>query len=362
MKAIFLHILVVFGIGGLFATAPVVSNVSAVQRTDGSKTVDIYYDVYDAENDTVFVSFKISPDEGVSFETDWHYMPTESCVSGDFYQVIPGTNKHIVWNVGNEPVPFDGNQFVIKVIAQDRHFPTPVGNSVLVQGGAFLMGTTLGFLREGPRHQVTVSSFIISRYEVTQAEWLAAMGTNPSSHTGNLSYPVENISWFDAVIYCNQKSTLDILTPCYTIADTIVTCNWAANGYRLPSEAEWEYAARGGNQGLWFVYSGSDNPMEVAFYYGNSNQETKPVGLLMPNELGLYDMSGNVAEWVWNRYEDYTDAPQINPIGPETGSHRVNRGGSARLQRPSSRCTYRYYGSPSLPSAYIGFRPVRNTP
>ncbi len=215
---------------------------------------------------------------------------------------------------------------------------------VLVEGGSFISGTS----------KVTVSSFFLSKYEVTQLEWKAVMGNNPSSFKSNINLPVENVSWFNAIEYCNRRSMNEGLTMCYSydkfstdIAtwpagwnkhnDKLlkVSCNWTANGYRLPTESEWEYAARGGNQTHNYKYSGSNDINTVAWYDKNSLKITHPVGKKLANELGLFDMSGNVYEWCWDIcWEGYGYYPplrdQSNPHGYESGNHIVSRGGSWR--------------------------------
>lgn len=207
----------------------------------------------------------------------------------------------------------------------------PLVDMLLVQGGTFTMGDTWGdgYSDEKPTHQVTLSSFYISKYEITQAQYLAVMGTNPSSFSGD-NKPVERVSWYDAVTFCNKLSQQEGLTPAYTINGTNVNWDTTANGYRLPTEAEWEYAARGGSQSQGYKYSGSDNPDDVAWYSNNSGSQTHDVGTKQTNELGIYDMSGNVWEgcWDWYNASYYSISPGNNPKGPASGTRRVLRGGS----------------------------------
>ena len=206
-----------------------------------------------------------------------------------------------------------------------------------------MMGSVDGRSNEKPVHQVTVSSFFIGKYEVTQKEWRDVMGTNPSFFKGD-DLPVEKVSWYDALEYCNNRSSKEGLTPCYTIDKNkhdpnnkdpndilkwIVSVNWKANGYRLPTEAEWEYAARGGNRSNGYIYSGSDHIGSVAWYNINSGRKTQAVGTKQANELGIHDMSGNVYEWCWDWYdkEYYKESPSSEPIGAGSGRYRVIRGG-----------------------------------
>jgi len=230
---------------------------------------------------------------------------------------------------------------------------------IFVKGGTFRMGSTNGNYDEKPVHSVTVSDFCISQYEVTQKEWQEIMGTNPSKFKGD-NLPVENVSWYDAVAYCNALSTAEGLTPCYSGSGTNIACDWNANGYRLPTEAEWEFAARGGSTGSPTTYAGSNNIDEVAWYDGNSGSKTHDVGTKKPNELGIYDMSGNVREWCWDWYGDYSSGSQSNPRGASSGSYRVLRGGSWDYCADYCRVANRYYGCPDYSYNNYGFRLLRS--
>ena len=212
---------------------------------------------------------------------------------------------------------------------------------VAVEGGTFTMGATEEQVLAGaesneyPAHQVTLSSYYIGETEVTQELWLAVMGNNPSYFTGDLQFPVGGVSWEDCQTFINQLNAL------------------TGRQFRLPTEAEWEYAARGGNKAQGFLYSGNSNIDIVAWYGGNSGSQTNAVASKMANELGLYDMSGNVWEWCQDWYDAnyYSNSPSSNPTGSESGSFHVFRGGCWFDAASYCRVAYRF---DNAPSNYIG--------
>ena len=219
-----------------------------------------------------------------------------------------------------------------------------IANMVKVQGGTFTMGATPeqgndAASDEKPAHQVTLSDYYIGRYEVTQKEWQAVMGYNPSYNEGD-NLPVEQVSWNDCQDFINKLNQLTGLK------------------FRLPSEAQWEYAARGGKHSRGFKYSGSDNIGDVAWYDENSGSTTPQVGTKQPNELGIYDMSGNVWEWCGDWYGSYSSSDQVNPTGPSSGSYRVLRGGGWGNNAGDCRVSYRFRYFPSLRHYSCGFRVV----
>ncbi|WP_461256017.1 SUMF1/EgtB/PvdO family nonheme iron enzyme [Treponema sp. R80B11-R83G3] len=242
---------------------------------------------------------------------------------------------------------------------------------VRINGGTFTMGSPANepsrSSNEGPQHQVTVSSFYMGKYEVTQKEYQEVMGTNPSNFKGD-NLPVEQVSWYDAVEYCNKRSQKEGLTPAYTRNGDNVTWNKNANGYRLPTEAEWEYACRAGTTTPFST--GNNVTTSQANYDGNNpynnnakgeyRQKTMAVGSFSPNALGLYDMHGNVWEWCWDWYGNYSSGSQTDPIGTSSGSYRVGRGGSWYNSAEDVRSGYRFnYYAPYDRGSGIGFRLVR---
>ena len=218
---------------------------------------------------------------------------------------------------------------------------------VYVEGGTFTMGatteqTTKADSDERPTHKVTLSDYYIGETEVTQALWSAVMGTNPSYFTGN-NNPVEKVSYTDCIEFIDKLNEM---------------FSGRLNGmkFALPTEAQWEFAARGGNKSRGYKYSGSNYIGDVAWYDNNSDSKTHPVAQKRPNELGLYDMSGNVWEWCRDWYGGYSSSSQTNPIGPTNGSSRVNRGGGWRNDARYCRVSYRLNYDPSYGSFNLGFR------
>ena len=252
---------------------------------------------------------------------------------------------------------------------------------VLIKGGTFLMGSSESEnWREADevQHAVTVSDFYIGAREVTQEEYQAVVGKNPSEFKGK-NLPVETVSWFDAVIFCNLKSRKDGLTPAYRIDGENVTWNRSANGWRLPTEAEWEYACRAGGKGPFNIVP-SPSPKQANYYGhypynieqnyfstgnldvqpGTYRGHTVPVGSFKANVWGLYDMHGNVSEWCWDRYGAYPSEAVTDPAGPETGATRICRGGGWNDFAKHLRSAYR--SSQTLDDAFPsrGFRLARN--
>jgi formylglycine-generating enzyme required for sulfatase activity len=252
----------------------------------------------------------------------------------------------------------------------------------LIEAGTFLMGSPAdeeGRYDDETQHRVTLTkSFYMGKYPVTQAQYEAVMGDNPSHFQGD-NRPVETVSWYDALVFCNTLSIQEHLTPPYTVkgstdpnnwgtvpavindfdcaAWNAVVCNWNANGYRLPTEAEWEYAARGGAD---YQYAGGNDPDELAWYDVNSGRTTHQVGKKKPNSFGLYDMSGNVCELCWDWYDEYESGAQTDPRGTSSGLNRVVRGGSWNRSGQRLRSAYRGYSSPTNGFSNIGFRIVRS--
>ena len=240
-----------------------------------------------------------------------------------------------------------------------------------IPAGTFMMGspgTEPGRYTDETQYQVTLSAFNICKYQVTQEFYQLVMGSNPSYFDSNPSSgevqgrrPVENVSWYNAVSFCNELSKLEGLNPAYTISGTDVTWNRSANGYRLPTEAEWEYACRAGtttafNNGVTQNWQNSAAVNELGWYSSNSGSRTHEVGKKQANKWGLYDMHGNVYEWCWDWYGTYPNTAETDPAGPSSGSYRVRRGGGWDSIAQNARSAYRVYGNPSNWGYRIGFR------
>jgi formylglycine-generating enzyme required for sulfatase activity len=216
---------------------------------------------------------------------------------------------------------------------------------VLIPAGTFQMGSndSDAYDNEKPVHTVHITRpFYLGKYEVTQGQWQAVMGSNPSHFTGDPSRPVENVSWDDVREFVRRLNGLE-----------------GGAAYRLPTEAEWEYAARAGTTNRWSFGDEMSQLGRYAWYDENAEGQTHPVGQLQPNPWGLYDIHGNVWEWVQNWYGKYTGSTAVDPAGPSSGSDRVYRGGSWRYTLRFCRSAFRYYDVPGFRLDNVGFRLLR---
>ena len=274
-------------------------------------------------------------------------------------------------------------------MASAKSYPAPGADFVLIKGGTFQMGSPESEdwrTADEVQHTVSVSPFYMAKFEVTQKEWREVTGRNPSAFSGD-SLPVESVTWLEAVEFCNAKSLRDGRTPCYTVSDggvstgstTTVSWNRAANGYRLPTEAEWEAAARAGTTTPFYSKKvpGADDvnfyghyPYQIEQNYFNDEVlETRPgvyrgktvsVGSFAPNPNGLYDIYGNVGEWCFDYYADYSKTAATNPTGAESGTRRVYRGGGWNDFGKNLRSAYRAAMQQGSSSYSVGLRLVAN--
>ncbi|MDD3405380.1 MAG: formylglycine-generating enzyme family protein [Paludibacteraceae bacterium] len=286
------------------------------------------------ENQEVYIEYTLdgTADITVHLSTDGGrtYGPALKQVYGGVGRGVTAGHKTIVWDVLAERDELVGDQITFQIRAAGNKTFTVRGvtfEMVRVQGGTFTMGCTSEqgsdcYDDEKPAHRVTLSDYYIGKTEVTQALWEAVMGSNPSSFKGS-DLPVETVSWDDCQTFLTKLNQLTGKT------------------FRLPTEAEWEYAARGGNKSQGYKYSGNNTIGNVAWYWDNNGSTTHAVGTRQANELGIYDMSGNVFEWCSDWYGSYGSSAQTNPTGAATGYFRVLRGGSwdfnARYCRVSNR-------------------------
>ena len=374
------------------AADPVVSNISAVQRA-GTKLVDITYDVT-ADTATVGVSLAISNDGGVTFA-----VPADTRGGAVGAGIPIGISKTITWNAGADWDGRPSSQLRFKVTADDG--AAPVGFAT-IPAGAFTMGDALDGLGGAPTHTVTVSAFYMAQNLVTKAQWdtvrtwaisngysdLAAGAGKASNH------PVQTISWFQMVKWCNARSQQEGLTPVYYTNDAQTTVyktgdvnvtnaqvKWAANGYRLPTEAEWEKAARGGLSGKRFPWGDTISQTQANYYAisgysydlsGSVNNfhptyatgdypYTSPVGSFAANGYGLNDMAGNVFQRCWDWYGTYDTGTPTDPRGVSSGTARVLRGGYWYFNASLCCVAYRGHNSPSYSDYGIGFRVARSS-
>ena len=239
---------------------------------------------------------------------------------------------------------------------------------VLVPAGRFTMGDDNGQDDEMPAHEVKLDAFYMDKYEVTQKAYRKLMGKIPPTKMPGDDRPVQQVTWLQAARYCNARSRADGLDPCYDIAHPI-KCNFDATGYRMPTEAEWEYACRAGTTGDYFF---GDDPRELrkfAWFVDNARKATHPVGRMQANGWGLHDMQGNLSEWCNDYYDEghYRQGESQNPRGPAWRKYRVLRGGNWGSSAETCRSSARHFEAPGFADVCfrrdaIGFRCVRRAP
>jgi formylglycine-generating enzyme required for sulfatase activity len=373
----------------------VVSNVRASQRS-GTKLVDIYYDLADSDSATLAVSVAVSTNGGASYTLP----ATSFSGSGWGSAVTPGSNKQITWNAGADWSGHYSANVRFRVTADDAVSPSGMA---LIPAGSFTMGNCMdpneGWYDELPLHTVYVSAFYMDKYDVTKALWDSvyhwatnhAYGFDYAGSGKAANHPVQTIDWYDMVKWCNARSEMEGRTPAYytSAAQTTVyrtgdvdvdnsSVNWNG-GYRLPTEAEWEKAARGGASGWRFPWGSTiswsqanyvADPLRYAYDVNSTSgypptfndgvyPYTSPAGYFAANGYGLYDMAGNVWQWCWDWYGSYSSGSQTNPRGPTSGSDRVDRGGGWGNDAFGCRAAERGSGiGPSYGGIYVGFRSV----
>jgi formylglycine-generating enzyme required for sulfatase activity len=379
----------------LFAADPVVSNVQARQRA-GTKLVDITYELADADSATVSVSLRLSSDGG----TTWAVPCASVSGNGIGASVTPGPGKRLVWDASADWTGQWSDRMQVEIAATDAGVPGD--EFALIPAGSFQMGDNLGdgWSGELPVHTVQVSAFHMGRYEVTKAlwdevyAWAVAHGYGFADHDlgKGSAHPVQCVTWYDCVKWCNARSEREGLAPCYTVSGATyrtgqqdaVVCDGSASGYRLPTEAEWEKAARGGLSGQRFPWGDTIDHSRANYrsYWGDGQPYysydtgyegydtryndgvypyTSPVEAFPANGYGLYDMSGNVWEWCWEWWSDtyHGSSPGTDPRGPGSGSYRAVRGGNWDYDASYCRVAYRGWGWPVGRDFNLGIRLVR---
>lgn len=230
----------------------------------------------------------------------------------------------------------------------------PVVSAALVSipAGKFMMGDKDEV--DAPPHEVSVSAFLMDKHLVTQDQFQKLMGANPSRWKGGQN-PVEQLRWSDAVKFCNKRSEAEGLKPCYDLAT--LKCDFSADGYRLPTEAEWEYACRAGTTTPYFFGASPAKAGEFAWFDKNAGGKPRPVGQKQPNPWGLHDMTGNVWQWCNDFYdvEYYSKSPKQDPPGPAEGKNKVLRGGAWRFSADNCRSGYRYNENPGSADVCFGY-------
>ena len=269
------------------------------------------------------------------------------------------TGQSFLKDFGLDPV---GLKAYYEMFGNPYAYFEPFIEMVSIPAGSFQMGgqdTSGIYIWDGclPVHTVSLSAFEMSKYEITQCQYKAVIGSNPSYFTGDDNLPVEQVSWWDAIKFCNALSMQNGLQPCYDESTGYYDFN--KNGYRLPSEAEWEYACRAGSTTKYNLGDATSDLDRAGWYFSNSGSQTHPVGQKTPNTWMLYDMHGNVFEWCNDWYGSYTSDTQNNPTGEQFGFYREYRGGSFGHYEFDSQSWFRSCNLPDISYLFIGFRVVR---
>ncbi|MBI5387977.1 MAG: SUMF1/EgtB/PvdO family nonheme iron enzyme [Verrucomicrobia bacterium] len=392
-------VLLLFTFTSVLAVPPVVSNIRASQRA-GTHLIDIYYNVSDADgNSPLTVYVAVSDNAGASYN-----VPVFTLIGAVGPGVTPGTDRHIVWNAGTDWPGRFSSQCRVRITADDGTAPPAPAGMAYIPAGPFQMGDSFmeGNINELPVHTVYLSAFFMDKNLVSRELWLDvyawALGHgynfNNSGSFRDANHPVQTINWYDAVKWCNARSEKEGLTACYytDASQTTVYRSWnfaiinayvkvSASGYRLPTEAEWEKAARGGLNGKRFPWGDTITHSNANYYssasyaydvsptrgnhptYGTGSQPyTSPIGSFAANGYGLFDMVGNLWEWCWDWHGStfYGDPSAGNdPHGPSSDVRRVVRGGSWNSESWYLRISNRKYAH-SLPGwGYMnnGFEP-----
>ena len=390
---------------GLCQAVPLSVTQGRASQRAGMRLVDVYYDISGG-----LPPYSVTLQGSLDGGTTWT-LPVTTVTGNVGAGVTAGTNRVITWNAGTDWAGQLASNVKFRVTASDTP-PVPDGFA-LIPAGSFSMGNALsasgdGYSDELPVHTVQVSAFYMAKYLVTKELWddvrtwgLTHNYTDLGAGAGKAAnHPVQMVTWYDMVKWCNARSEKEGLTPCYTLSGAVyrttnneaVVCNWASNGYRLPTEAEWEKAARGGlsgkrfpwgdtisqNQANYCVYSSNGTinyygydvtprpGFTTNYYYHPAYDDgvypyTSPVGSFAANGYGLYDMAGNLWVWCWDWYGSYTAGSQTDPRGAASGLRRVLRGGHWGNNADYCRVAFRGYTDPDFSISGVGFRPTRSS-
>ena len=335
--------------GGFAGIEPKIRTLKLIHPNGG--------EVFVVGNDTIITWEGVTPEEPVTIDY--------STDNGKTWRIIADSAKGLKYNWRIPKTPSDLCLARVTAKVNQKYWGDDM---VLIPAGTFQMGNTGSSTVDAmdkPAHTVTITrDFLMNKYEVIQKKYFAVMGTNPSPTKGD-SIPVEEVTWYEAIEYCNKISLLEGLTPCYSGSGNNIVCDFDANGYRLPTEAEWEYACKAGT--TTDTYNGdisgsgcSNSPKldQIAYYCGNTSKPQK-IGKKVPNKFGLYDMLGNVCEWCWDWVSGYSTGAQTDPTGASSGSNKSVRGGSYVNKIENVRSSNRFINTKPSSSTNIGFRLVK---
>ncbi|MCK5739142.1 SUMF1/EgtB/PvdO family nonheme iron enzyme [bacterium] len=350
-------------------TAPLVSSVVAVQRKN-SHTVDVTFDVQDGDSDSLYFMIQVSADEGAVFD-----LPMNTLSNEFGYGFLPGDGKMVSWDAGTDHPEQYGNTYRAKVIAIDA----PISQMVYVPSDTFTMGVDGERAESEPAHNVRVSAFWIAAAEVANVQYKRFCDATdydypadpiPDYFLEHPDFPVVNVNWFDAINFCNWYSEVNGLEPCYTSGGN---CDTTKTGYRLPTEAEWERAARGGifqNDFMWASNVFEVDSCNYSLYSGvmagsrqnfSGGKGPLPVASFDKTWYGLHDLIGNISEWChdWYHTDYYSVSDGQNPMGSAAAENKVVRGGSFESDQTELKVWRRFFKDENEKANSLGFRLVR---
>ncbi len=364
---------------GVFPEAAMSGTIRAKAFKTGWNPSPVAAAAYAANYEATVATPLISPEEG-AIESGSLIVINCATPDAEIRYTLDGSDPEISSLLYNDAfhVLQTGGVLIKARAFKPGHNPSPIAASLYQVSANELVRVVGGTFNNGTG-DVTISTFYMGKYEITQEQYLDVMGYDPASEYGDgPDHPVYEVSWLNAIEFCNRLSMLNSLEPCYRYStygtdpsnwpagwdtNTLVEnhnnvfCDWTAGGFRLPTEMEWMFAARGGIRSRGLDFAGSSDLNAVGWWLANAGDTTHPLGLKLPNELGIYDLSGNVREWVWNAWwGSYPTEPQTDPTGPLTGYSRMNRGGGWASQDIHCRIDNRSSNSATYTGSTTGFR------